>query len=127
MGCRVSIKGRSRAFIVCAFVPFALKAQSGATTDQVQAVVHGLRSPQQALHVDQIIHGMNGVLLSRTDATSENLFILVRADVALDPTELRALLAPMGIRIACWTRRPRSEAPYQPLDPKACEPGITPK
>jgi hypothetical protein len=127
MGTEWGRKGRSTALIVGSFIAASLCAQPTDGIDQVQAVVHGLRTPQQALHVDQMIHAVDGVLVSRTDFASRNLFILLRSDSALDPEALRTMLAPSGIRLSCWSRRPRSQQPFEPLDPSACEPGPSPK
>lgn len=102
---------------------FAGNAQDTGAVDQVQAVVHGIHTPQQAMHVDHVIRAMSGVLVSRTDPTTRNLFLLVRADAALDPDAIRAKLAPMGLALSCWTRRARPATPFAPLDPAECEPG----
>lgn len=103
------------------------RAQSDMPVHQVQAVISGLHTPQQALHVDDVLRGIDGVLVSRTDVRTSNLFMLVRADVQVDPGMVRAMLAPSGLTLTCWTRGPSGDAPFAALDPNECGPGPTPK
>jgi hypothetical protein len=104
-------------------VPYSslsLQAQDPGPMDRIQAAVFGLHSAQQAHHVDIILNGLQGVLLSRTDLHSRNLFLFVRADSPISEAQLQQLLKPMGVRIGCWSRTPRTDEPFHPLDADHC-------
>lgn len=87
---------------------------------QVQAVVTGVHTAQQAQHADRALLELEGVRMSRTDVNTANLFLLVRADSPVNETLVGQALAPSGIRVHCWVRKPRSDAPIRPLDPAQC-------
>jgi hypothetical protein len=109
--------------ILAMVVPWAstsLWAQSQAPVDRVQAAVYGLHSAQQAHHIDIILNGLQGVLLSRTDVHSRNLFLFVRSDSPVNEAQLQQLLKPMGVRIGCWSRAPRTDEPFHPVDADHC-------
>ncbi len=88
--------------------------------DQVQAVVDGLGSPHQALRADDRLRALNGVLLSRTDVHTSNLYLLVRSDAVLTVNEVRAAVAPLGLTVRCFVRGPRADNPFRHLDPGQC-------
>ena len=99
-------------------------AQDSAPVDQVQAVVFGLDTPQEALRADQHLGHIPGVLLTRTDVRTRNLYMLVKAESPDQEQAVRAALGQLGLRLACWTRAPRSDGPFDHLDPDRC--GETP-
>ncbi len=105
--------------VLCMMAPVLAGAQSTAG-DQVQAVVIGLHTPQQAHHVDRILRTMEGVLVSRTDQHTSNLFLLLRPGSPVTRDLVLQRLAPMGLEVRCWTRGPRSDAPFHHLDPDQC-------
>ena len=105
-------------FTLCAGI--TLPAQDTVPVDRVQAAVYGLHSAQQAHHIDVILNGLQGVLLSRTDLHSRNLFLFVRSDSPVSATQVQQLLKPMGVRIGCWTRAPRTDEPFHPVDADHC-------
>jgi len=87
---------------------------------QVQALLEGVRSPQHAHHVDLLLLELDGVLMSRTDVHHGDLLLLVRADSPVDEGAVAEVLARTGVRMRCWTRRPREDAPFKRLDPREC-------
>lgn len=97
----------------------AARAQSPAQ-DQVQAVIIGLHTPQQAHHVDELLRTMDGVLVSRTDLHTSNLFMLVRADSPMTRALVDQRLVGTNLEVRCWTRSPRTEAPFHHLDAQQC-------
>lgn len=98
----------------------SLRAQAQGPVDRVQAAVFGLHSAQQAHHIDIILNGLQGVVLSRTDVHSRNLFLFVRADSPIREAQLQQLLKPMGVRLGCWSRAPRTDEPFHPVDADHC-------
>ncbi|MBK8614986.1 MAG: hypothetical protein IPN85_16350 [Flavobacteriales bacterium] len=110
-------------FIAAVLLSGNLMAQSTGM-DQVQAVVVGLHSAQQAHHVDVMLRDVEGVRMSRTDVTTRNMLIWVEANSTLNKTGLQDLLTPYGLTLRCWSRVPRSNAPFKHLDPDHC--GDTP-
>lgn len=106
-----------------ALLSCAVNAQSTAM-DQVQAVVVGLHSTQQAHHVDVMLRNVEGVRMARTDLTTRNLLIWIEPNRTLTATDLQELLTPFGLTLRCWSRVLRSNAPFKHLDPDHC--GDTP-
>lgn len=106
--------------LLIAFSPCA-SAQEVAVTEQVQAVIAGLRTPQEALMVDRHLRHVPGVLLTRTDLHTSNLYMLVRADSPDQEEAVRASLERMGLHLGCWTRAPRNGEPFMHLDPARCD------
>ena len=100
--------------------PSPASAQDSAV-DQVQAIVIGLRSPQHALQADRHLNAIPGVLLTRTDQHTQNLFLLVNADSPDVEAAIRSALAPLGLKLSCWTRGPRRDRPFVHLDPEQCD------
>ena len=96
-------------------------AQDAASVDQVQAVIRGLRTPQEAFMVDKHLGHIPGVLLTRTDQHTSNLYMLVRADSPDQQQAVRAALVKMGLHLGCWTRTPRNGEPFTHLDPDRCD------
>lgn len=96
------------------FAQYAV-AQEGTGIEQVQAIVSGLRTAQEALVVDRHLGHIPGVLLSRTDLHTSNLFMLVKADSPDQEQAVRAALDLLGLRLGCWTRTPRSDRPFTHL------------
>lgn len=105
--------------LVMAFYQRA-SAQEVPVTEQVQAVINGLRTPQEALMVDRHLGHIPGVLLTRTDLHTSNLYMLVRADSPDQEEAVRATLERMGLHLGCWTRTPRNGEPFAHLDPARC-------
>lgn len=119
----MSVRGWSvQLFMWCGglVLPLGASAQS-ADVEQVQAVVIGLRSPQQALQADRHLSGIPGVQLTRTDMHTSNLFMLVDAASPDQESAVRSSLSSLGLRLACWRRSPRSDAPFRHLDPDQCQ------
>ncbi len=96
-------------------------AQEATATEQVQAVISGLRTPQEALMVDKHLGHIPGVLLTRTDLHTSNLYMLVRVGSADQQEAVRAALGRMGLHLGCWTRTPRNGEPFTHLDPDRCD------
>lgn len=112
----------------CLVICWATESHAQSTaTDQVQAIVIGLRSPQQALQADKHLNAIPGVLLTRTDHHTRNLFLLVNASGPDVEAAVRSALAPLGLKLACWTRGPRSTQPFAHLDPENCDEASTVK
>lgn len=95
-------------------------AQGASATEQVQAVITGLRTPQEALQVDRHLGHIPGVLLTRTDLHTSNLYMLVRAESPDQEVAARAALDQMGLHLGCWRRTPRNGEPFVHLDPAHC-------
>ena len=106
--------------LLMAFSRFA-NAQDLPVTEQVQAVISGLRTPQEALMVDRQLGHVPCVLLTRTDLHTSNLYMLVRASSPDQEEAVRASLARMGLHLGCWTRTPRIGEPFTHLDPARCD------
>ena len=106
-----------------ALLSCALQAQSN-DIDQVQAVVVGLHSAQQAHHVDVMLRSVEGVRMSRMDLTTRNLLLWIDTNNSMTKAGLQDLLTPYGLSLRCWSRAPRSNTPYKHLDPEHC--GDTP-
>ena len=118
--------GPKRWFFVCGFALLSglareVSAQQTNAVEQVQAVISGLRTPQEALNVDRNLGHIPGVLLTRTDLYTSNLFMLVKAESADQQQAVRASLRQLGLHLGCWARTPRSDQPFTHLDPGRCE------
>lgn len=96
-------------------------AQEVPVTEQVQAVITGLRTPQEALMVDRHLGHIPGVLLTRTDLHTSNLYMLVRVGSPDQEEAVRATLERMGLHLGCWTRAPLNGEPFTHLDPARCD------
>lgn len=98
-----------------------VSAQQTSAVEQVQAIISGLRTPQEALNVDRHLGHIPGVLLTRTDLHTNNLFMLVEPESADQEQAVRASLRQLGLRLGCWTRAARSDQPFKHLDPARCD------
>lgn len=116
-GCRLFIFGLA----LVSGLPHVAVAQQTNAVEQVQAVISGLRTAQGALNVDQHLGHIPGVLLTRTDLHTSNLYMLVRADSPDQEEAVRAALQRMGLHMGCWTRAPRNGEPFMHLDPDRCD------
>jgi hypothetical protein len=109
------------AFIaLAALAPPCASAQPSAGPHLVQAIVEGLTSPEQAAEVGQLVSEQAGVRMSRFDVHTRNMMLHVDPSCTLDRTGLADLLAPFGITLRCYIRRPAAAAPFQHLDPGQC-------
>lgn len=95
------------------------KSQSSGV-DQVQAVISGPLTAEAARSLGDHIAERPGVLLCRVDPISRNLLIHIDAHSTLSATSLEHYLAIHGLHLRCYTRVPRSSAPFRLLDPRSC-------
>lgn len=61
-----------------------------------------------------------GVLLCRIDPISHNVLLRLDQHAHLSEHALRSFFAIHGLMLGCFTRGPLIEAPFHPLDPRAC-------
>ena len=99
-------------------------AQDPAASHQVQAVVEGLRSPQHAYEADKLLRALPGVIISRTDHNTRNLFMRVSPQCAVSAASLNGTLAELGMSVRCFQRGPVGPEPFRHLDPRSC--GLAP-
>lgn len=86
----------------------------------VQAVVPGLRSPQQAAQVDMQLRSLPGVLMTRTDHNTRNLLLHVETSAALNEDAIRLVLTPLALDLRCFRRLPHAPGSFHHLDPRDC-------
>jgi hypothetical protein len=87
---------------------------------QVQAVVDGLRSPEQAAYAQEHLHAVAGVRVARVDHNTRNLMLQVDPACGMNADDLGALLQPLGLGIRCFSRRPVGPGAFHHLDPRTC-------
>lgn len=88
--------------------------------EQLQAVVDGLSSPQHAAQVNAVLTVMPGVLMSRLDHNTSNLFMHLAPGAHMDAAILGAALAPFGLTVRCCKRGETTGGKFHHLDPQAC-------
>ena len=86
----------------------------------IQAVVNGLRSPDQCAQIDQYLRAQADVIVARTDYVTQNVMLQVPHFSAFTAQQLRDLFAGMGLEVRCYRRLPLTSAVYVPLDPATC-------
>lgn len=87
---------------------------------QVQAVVGGLRSPEQAAYAQEHLRAVAGVRVARVDHNTRNLMLQVDPACGMNADDLGALLQPLGLGIRCFSRRPVGPGAFHHLDPRTC-------
>jgi hypothetical protein len=88
---------------------------------QVQAVVDGLRSPEQAAYAQEHLRAVAGVRVARVDHNTRNLMLQVDAACGINADDLGAVLQPLGLGIRCFGRRPIGPGAFHHLDPRTCD------
>ena len=99
-------------------------AQDG-PLDRVQAVVDGLRSPEQAYDASQTVLAHPGVVACRVDHNTRNLMLQVDHGCALNADILDQWLTGSDLHIRCYQRVPNASGPFHHLDPRHC--GLDPE
>ena len=107
--------------VVLALWPASALAQQPVPTHRIQAVITDLRTPGQARQVDILLRYPDGVLMTRTDFNTRNLLMEVTADCTLTEEQIRSILAPHALGIACYSRTLISSSAFLPLDPRTCD------
>lgn len=91
---------------------------------QVQAVVDGLRSREQAAYIQEQLRQLAGVRVARVDHNTRNLMLQVDPGSTLTADALQAALQPLGLGVRCYVRAPLGPAPFRHFDPRTCgQPG----
>ena len=101
-------------------LPVLARAQDGASLHQVQAVVDGLSSTRHAYRADELLRMQPGVVMSRTDLNTSNLYLQVTPDCALDQAVINTLLSPIGLSVRCLRREEAGTAPFRHLGTGPC-------
>lgn len=101
-----------------AVMPSRGMAQAG--VDQIQAVVSGPLTGQSARTLTHHLAARPGVRLCRVDPVSRNVLLHVDQGFRMGEQALRHLFAQHGLHLRCYVRQPRTGAPFQLLDPRAC-------
>jgi len=105
---------------LCVLAFGGLQAQTFAVTHRVQAVIPDLRNARQAHEVDLALRNFPGVRMSRTDFNTRNLLLEISADCAISREQILALLLPLELSLACYSRSTIDTHAFQPLDPRGC-------
>lgn len=93
---------------------------------QVQAVVDGIDSPQHAALANEALTPIAGVVMSRLDFRTKNLFMHVRPDCQMDAASLRLLIEPFGLSVRCFQRSNVITGQFSHLDPQNCDTPLVP-
>lgn len=88
--------------------------------DQIQAVVSGPLTSHGARAITDHLAAHPGVRLCRVDPISRNMLLHVDAAFRMDERAIRHLLRTNGLHLRCYSRAPRTDAPFRLLDPRAC-------
>ncbi len=112
---------REMSLVALLYVGAAMPARAQQTDlHQLQALVAGLQSPQQARQLSLLVNEQDGVVVSRFDVHTQNLMVQMHPSCTLDDAALNALLEPHGVRVRCVTRSVVGSAPFRHLEPGPC-------
>ncbi len=87
---------------------------------QIQAVVDGILSPQQAAQANAPLLELPGVHMSRLDQRTSNLFMHVEEGSPVDATVISDVLGQFGMSVRCFRRNIAGAEPFKHLDPQGC-------
>lgn len=96
-----------------------MRAQ-GDGVDLIQAVVSGPLTGHGARTITDHLAAHPGVRLCRVDPVSRNMLLHVDAAFRMDERAIRHLFRMHGLHLRCYSRSPRTDAPFRLLDPRAC-------
>lgn len=115
-------KGGPAARLLGAALATLLMLLAPATRGQhlVQGAVDGLTDAQVAHAAATLVGQQPGVLMARFDAITLNMMLHVTPDCAIDASLLNAWLAPLEVRVRCYSRRDAREAPFRHVDAQRC-------
>lgn len=127
MGCSQRLVASAIKMALGLACAIAMSATSHAQQlQQVQAVVDGISSPQHAAMANEVLAPIAGVVMSRLDFRTKNLFMHVRPDCQLDAASLRLLIEPLGLSVRCFQRRNAVTGQFSHLDPQNCDTPLVP-
>ncbi|MCB9169586.1 MAG: hypothetical protein H6597_00430 [Flavobacteriales bacterium] len=111
---------RSGLFLVLLLMCSHMRGQQDGALDLVQAVVDGLRSPQQAHEAALLIQEHTGIAVCRVDHNTRNLMLQVGPGIALNASMLDQWLTGLQLHVRCYRRIPHATGPFHHLDPRHC-------
>ncbi len=99
-----------------------VKVQETLIPHQIQAVVNGLETTDQARLAGEVLRARKDVLTARFDPTSRNMLLRILPGSDLDRLSINALLAHLGLTVRCVHRtEAENDQLFQHLDPSTCQ------
>lgn len=114
------------ALLATALLSSACAAQAGGQ-ERIQAVIGGTVDGQRARAVADHLAARPGVSLCRVDPVSRNVLMHVDGTFRMTEQAIRQLFLLHGMRLRCLVRQPRTNAPFQLLDPRTCSHTLYPR